>query len=358
MVVIVFGGAFIGVTAFLLFGPEESLAAPPPVSVVAAAAAATSPTTSSTSSSSTMPLPGTTIEPEVERRPITIQAVGDVNFDPSYITAFADAGYQIAFDGLDGIFLDDDLTLINMECPPTDAGVQADKAYSFHCDPAALPVAAENGVDVANLANNHGRDRGAEGLLDARANVLAAGIAPVGVGATLMEATTPALFEIDGTTVAVLGMGGVVPSDEWLASGDHVGMASGDDIEQMVTAVEAADEVADVVIVTIHWGVELVTEPSSEDRERARAMIEAGADVIFGHHPHRLGQLEMIDGVPVYWTLGNFIWPRLSDAGSTTAIAGVTVAPDGSIEACLTPVFIEHSGRPELRGEAVCETSH
>jgi hypothetical protein len=99
-------------------------------------------------------------------------------------------------------------------------------------------------------------------------------------------------------------------------------MASGDDVDQMAAAVEAASASADVVVVTIHWGVEGVAEPDAEDRARAEAMIAAGADVIFGHHPHRLGELEFVDGVPVFWTLGNFVWPRLSDAGATTAVVG------------------------------------
>jgi poly-gamma-glutamate capsule biosynthesis protein CapA/YwtB (metallophosphatase superfamily) len=351
MVVIVFGGAFLGVAAFLLLGPGDEVIAAP--SIDGPAAVETSrPSTTTTSTTTTAPSTTTTTKPG---RPITIQGVGDVNFDPGYITAFATDGYAVAFEGLNGIFLDDDLTVINLECPPTDAGVQADKDYSFHCDPAALPIAFENGVDVANLANNHSQDRGVDGVLDGRANVATSGIAPVGVGGDLEEAMAPAVFDIDGTTVAVVGMGGVVPSDPWLATADHPGMASGDDIEQMVASVKAADEVADVVVVAIHWGVELVTKPSEDDRARAQAMIDAGADVIFGHHPHRLGELEFIDGVPVYWTLGNFIWPRLSDAGSTTAIARVTIAPDGSTEACLIPAFIERSGRPEIRGEAECE---
>jgi poly-gamma-glutamate synthesis protein (capsule biosynthesis protein) len=356
MVVVVFGGAFLGVTAFLLLGPGESVDAAPNLSETVAAATLrdTSSTSAASSSTSTTSPPATT-STTVPRRPVTIQAVGDVNFDPGYISVFAAEGYQVAFDGLDGAFLDDDLTIVNLECPPTDAGAQADKQYSFHCDPAALPVAYENGVEVANLANNHSQDRGVEGLLDARANVEAAGMAPVGVGADLAEAMAPAVFDIDGTTVAVVGMGGVVPSDPWLATADSPGMASGDDIDQMVASVDAADRVADVVVVTIHWGTELVTDPSADDRMRAQAMVEAGADVIFGHHPHRLGEVEFIEGVPVFWTLGNFIWPRLSDAGATTAIARVTFDPDGAVEACLVPAFIERSGRPELLGDPDCE---
>lgn len=353
-VLMVVGGVLVGFSAFVVLRPDDPAAAselpaePAPPTVALASSTTVPPTTSSTPAD-----PTTTAEPEHVAGPLVIQAVGDVNFDPGYITPFAELGYQAAFDGLDGILLEDDLTVINLECPPTDIGVQADKDYSFHCDPAALPIAAANGVEVANLANNHSQDRGVDGLLDAIDNVRASGIAPVGAGLDVNEATAPAVFEIDGWKVAVLGMGGVVPGDGWLAGADRPGMASGDDIDQMVAAVEAAEEIADLVVVTIHWGRELVTEPDAQDRERAAAMVAAGADVIFGHHPHRLGEVEFIDGVPVFWTLGNFIWPRLSDAGATSAVARVTFHPDGPAEVCMVPVFIESSGQPELRGD--CE---
>jgi poly-gamma-glutamate synthesis protein (capsule biosynthesis protein) len=181
-----------------------------------------------------------------------------------------------------------------------------------------------------------------------------AGITAVGVGSDIHRAMTAAYFDIDGWTVAVLGMGGVVPGEGWLADEDRPGMASGDDVEQMGAAVAAADQRADVVVVTIHWGRELVTEPDPLDRERAEAMVEAGADVVFGHHAHRLGAMEMIGDTPVFWTLGNFIWPRLSAAGAVSAVARVTLSPDGSVGACLVPVEIEESGRPRLTDGSEC----
>ena len=297
-----------------------------------------------------------TVEPETEPRRgrLVIHGVGDTNFDPSYIPNLATFGYEYAFDGLGRLFERDDLTVVNLECAPSDLGARVPKQFNFRCPPESLPVARANGVDVANLANNHVLDYGVEAMLDGRINVEAAGVAPVGVGADLDEATTPALLDIDGWRVAVLGMGGVVPAGWWLATDERPGMASGDDLDQMAAAVAAAAAQADLVVVSIHWGRELVTEPDPGDRARAEAMIDAGADVIFGHHSHRLGQLEWIDGTPVFWTLGNFVWPRLSDAGSTTAVARVVIDPDGGVEACLLPAFITTSGRPELTGPAPC----
>jgi poly-gamma-glutamate capsule biosynthesis protein CapA/YwtB (metallophosphatase superfamily) len=83
-------------------------------------------------------------------------------------------------------------------------------------------------------------------------------------------------------------------------------------------------------------------------------MVEAGADVIFGHHPHRMQPLEMVGDAAVFWSLGNFVWPHNSVASATTAVARAVVTPDGTIDACLIPAYIETHGHPVLTGEAEC----
>lgn len=277
-----------------------------------------------------------------------------MNLDPQYIPALAANGYDYAWEGVRELFLADHVTVINLECAPSDLGSPEPKAFVFRCPPESLGSLVPAGVEVANLGNNHGGDYGQEALVDGRAQLIAAGVLPVGAGASETEAGAPALIETGGWTVAVVGFGGVVPHSGWIASGDRPGMRDGDTIETMVEAVAAADAVADIVVVTIHWGVELDTSPRGDDVERAKAMIEAGADVIYGHHPHRLQPLEIVDGAAVFWSLGNFVWPNFSQAGSTTGVGRVVIEPDGSISACLIPAFIENPGQPVLTGEAEC----
>lgn len=285
------------------------------------------------------------------RSRLVINAAGDTNLDSNYLPVFLSEGYGHAFSGLGNAFIDDDLTIVNLECAASDRGIPVTKAFTFNCDLDALPVMRDAGVEVVNLANNHSADFGDEALLDTKAKTAAAGLAPVGVGANIVEASEPALFEINGWTIAVLGFNGVVPSADWIAGPDDPGAADGDNAETMAAAVAAADEVADLVFVTVHWGVELDTSPRPEDVERARAMIDAGADGVFGHHPHRLQPLEFYNDRPIAWSLGNFVWPRLSVAGATTAIARVVIEPDGTVSACLIPVEIVSNGHPVIQGE-------
>lgn len=291
-------------------------------------------------------------EPSPEpSRPLLIHGTGDVNVDPENIPNLRANGHGYAWSGLGGLFKRDDLTVINLECAVSKLGSPAAKEFTFRGDLAALPAMRAAGIEAANLGNNHSQDFGTQAMLDTRENLLKNGIQPVGVGENLAQATRAALFEVKGWKVAVLGFGGVVPSYTWLAGADHPGMASGDDIPTMVRAVKAAGRLADIVVVSIHWGVELDTQPRADDVARAHAMIDAGADAIFGHHSHRLNPMGTYKGRPIFWGLGNFVWPRMSDAGATTAVAQVRVGPKGRVQGRLLPAFIESSGHPVLRGQ-------
>jgi poly-gamma-glutamate synthesis protein (capsule biosynthesis protein) len=323
---------------------ETSMALPQPSTDSTGTPATTTTTPPPSSTTTTLPPRGT----------LVIHGTGDVNLDPDYIPALAANGWDHAWAGLDGLFQDDDLTVVNLECAPSDIGQPEPKEFVFRCPAVSLPSLAIAGVEVASMGNNHSGDYGKEALVDGRANLIASGVAPVGAGANAAEAGAPALFEIEGWRVAVVGFGGVFPNPPWFATADRPGMRDGDDIPSMVEAVQAAAEVADIVVVAIHWGVEFDTEPRADDIERAVAMIDAGADVIFGHHAHRLQPFEMVNDSAVFWGLGNFVWPRQSTAGSTTGVARAVVHPDGTIEACLIPAFIESPGQPVLTGEPEC----
>ena len=290
------------------------------------------------------------VEPAPTRRALVISGTGDVNLDPTFVRTFPIVGYAHAWTGLGGLFSTDDLTVVNLECSASSLGTAWDKPYTFRCDPDALPSMAAAGVDVANLANNHATDYGFEAMLDARENLIDNGIAPVGAGKNSAEAYAPALFDINGWTVAVLGGGGVFPeTGSWIATDDRPGMTNGDSVEHMTAAIRAADEIADLVIVTIHWGEQGATTPRAFEIELAEAFIDAGADGIFGHHQHRLNPLGWYRGKPIAWGLGNFVWQAYPERARRTAIAQFRFEPDGGIAACLVPVVIEESGHPVVQ---------
>jgi poly-gamma-glutamate capsule biosynthesis protein CapA/YwtB (metallophosphatase superfamily) len=287
--------------------------------------------------------------PAAKKGPLLIHGAGDVSLDPSYISSYAAEGYAYAWSGMEGLFRRDDLSIVNLECAVSDLGSAVPKEFNFRGDPMALPAMRDAGVDVANLGNNHSYDFGPDALLDTVRNVRRAGIASVGAGATQDDALAPAMFQLGGWRVAVLGFDQVVdPFPEAVATATKPGTAAGHDEDLMIHAVRAAAGRADIVVVMVHWGVELDTRPRDEQVALGHRMIDAGADVIFGGHSHRLQPMESYHGRPIFYSLGNFVWPNLSRAGSTTAVAEVRVSAQGRFRGRLLPAVITAPGHPVL----------
>jgi poly-gamma-glutamate synthesis protein (capsule biosynthesis protein) len=298
---------------------------------------------------SAAPTPTETRAPAPPKQGLVIHATGDVSLDPHYIPSFVANGYAWAWTGLGGLFRRDDLTLINHECPSTEIVAPIPKTFSFRCDPAALPVAKRYGVDVASLANNHGFDQGPDGLLDSLRNLRSAGIVPIGAGPSEAAADAPRYVRVGGWRIGLVGIDEVLDPDNEVAIGDRPGTAVGHDFPRALRSIREADANADLVLVMIHWGVELDTEPRAYQIDEAERMIDAGADAIFGSHAHRLQPMATYRGRPIFYGLGNFVWPNFSVAGSTTAVAEVTVTAEGRIRGRLLPAFIAAPGHPELR---------
>jgi poly-gamma-glutamate capsule biosynthesis protein CapA/YwtB (metallophosphatase superfamily) len=282
------------------------------------------------------------------RGPLVIHATGDVSLDPSQIPAFRTNGYDWAWSGLGGLFGRDDLTMVNLECPVTDIVDPEPKAFTFRCDPQALPAARRAGVDVMSQANNHSYDQGPAGLVDSVDTIRAAGLTSVGAGADEAAALRAARFVISGWTVAVVGIDEILDPIDQVAGPDKPGTAGGHDFRLALRGVRDAAESSDLVFVMIHWGVELEARPRPYQVRQAHRMVDAGADVIFGAHPHVLQPLETYRGRPIFYSLGNLVWPRISKEASATAVAEVAVAPDGTIEAKMLPIEIVSNGHPAV----------
>ena len=296
--------------------------------------------------------PGSSPAPtRAHRGALVLHGTGDVSLDPTYIPSLRTNGYAFAFSGMNGLFHRDDLTVVNLECPASRIGTRVPKEFDFECDPAALPAAEAAGIDVANQANNHAWDYGPDALLDSRRNIEQAGLAPVGSGRDPAQAEHPTFFTIKGWRIAVVGIDEVLdPDPEEVAGPGHPGTACGHDVGCMLGEIRRAAARSDLVVVAVHWGVELDTQPESYQVEQAKRFVDAGADVIFGGHSHRLQPLESYKGKPIYYSLGNFVWPRLSEAGARTAVAEVHVSPAGAIRARLLPASIVSDGHPILTG--------
>jgi poly-gamma-glutamate synthesis protein (capsule biosynthesis protein) len=154
---------------------------------------------------------------------------------------------------LNGLFRDDDLTVVNLECAVSKLGTAVPKEFNFRGDPAALPEMRKGGVDVANMGNNHSYDFGPEALVDTRKNLVDAGSVPVGAGkdadgGALARDPAPQRLDDRGRRPRR----GRRPPEA--VAGPHTpGTAAGHDFSAMLDAVKAAAAESDLVVVDIHW---------------------------------------------------------------------------------------------------------
>lgn len=192
-------------------------------------------------------------------------------------------------DGVVEVAAEADLLVINLECCISERGHRwpdPGKPFFFRAPPRAVESLLSLGVDCVTLANNHALDYGAEALLDTFEHLADAGIAWVGAGPDLERARAPALLAREGIRLAVIGM--TDHPAEFAATVDRPGVAHvdlrGDGLGWVADSVGGAD--ADVVLVTPHWGPNMVQRPVPRVRRAARHLVAAGADLVAGHSAH------------------------------------------------------------------------
>jgi poly-gamma-glutamate synthesis protein (capsule biosynthesis protein) len=201
-----------------------------------------------------------------------------------------------------------DLAVANFENPAPDAFRYHTQGTVFSADPRLIAGLAHAGIDIVSIGNNHIRDAGAQGILDTIRNLKKNGIKSTGAGANLAAARKPAIADIDGVKVAILGYDTIAKA--YAAGASRAGSA------QLSAAVVRADikkaraAGADVVIVYPHWGTEYTPRPFAGQQSLARAIIDAGADMVIGNHAHWVGAMEVYKGRPIWYALGNFVFDQ------------------------------------------------
>ncbi len=211
------------------------------------------------------------------------------------------------FNEFAGILKASDASIGNLECVASTKGKpMVGKSWTFQPNPRVLPMVARH-FDVVSLANNHTGDFGNDAFLEQLDLLDQYHIAHIGGGRNAPEARTPHILTINGLRIALLAYNEIHPR-EFEAGPCRPGVAWGVD-EQVIADVKAARSIhkADLVIPFMHWGDE--HEPVSQrQRQFARQMIDAGADVIVGSHPHRTQGAEYYKGKLIVYSLSDFVF--------------------------------------------------
>lgn len=278
---------------------------------------------------------------------MTVVGGGDVIGDRNIRNVLASAPASLLA-GIAPTFEHSDFGFVNLETPLTYGGQpQTWKDVVFKGDPRLADELAAVNITVATLANNHAGDQGDEGVLDTLKHTRAAGVTVVGAGRNLAAAQKAAILEKNGIRVAFLGFSDVLPNG-YSATSSSPGISPGrSDVAAVTRAVRRAAARADYTCVAWHWNLEFTTAPSALETGEAKAAIDAGADVVFGHHPHVLQGVQAYHGGLIFYSLGDLVFDNVSGPMAQTVLARTRMSPD-AISATLIPVQIGPSGVPAV----------
>jgi poly-gamma-glutamate synthesis protein (capsule biosynthesis protein) len=227
------------------------------------------------------------------------------------------------FAGVADVFRQSDFGFVNLETPVAPVASRGAKPFQFDAPIALVQSLKANGVKVVSFANNHVFDQGQAGFAETQQHLQEQGMLFVGAAATAQDARKPLILEKNGIKIGWLGMtrwlnGHHNPDQE---SEPHVAFlpypGSGDEAKglseaALLDAIKAARGQCDLLLISIHWGMEYAPEPLPQDVELAHKMLEAGAGAIIGHHPHVLQQIETYTtqdqrNTVIFFSLGNFL---------------------------------------------------
>lgn len=226
-------------------------------------------------------------------RTLTLTAVGDCTFatddnaDRSlgFVTYAEEYGTSYFFENVREIFSQDDITLVNLEGTLSENGTRSDTQFAFRGDPSYVDILTSSSVEAANLANNHTLDYGTAALNDTQAILESNGII------TCRGKDNVTVGDINGIRVGFVGINYL--NDEMKT-----------ELEEAIAMAKSSG--AELVILSIHWGIEKDTDPEADQIAAAHTAIDCGADIVIGTHPHVLQGIEKYNGRYICYSLGNF----------------------------------------------------
>ena len=267
---------------------------------------------------------------------------GDVLLGDAAAPLLAENGFAWPFERITEL-LDADYLVGNAEGPITvqEDPYFLDQEFSYNADPEAATALAEVGFDAMSLSNNHALDRGPDGLRDTIDQLVAAGVVPFGAG-TESEATAPHFVETPDGLLAIVGLG-----ERWHYGAEATSNEPGT-ISITAESVErahrlAADAGARWTAAYVHWG-ENYSGVTDAQRTAARLFADAGYDLVIGHHPHVAQAVEIIEGMPVLYSLGNLVFgtPGRFGAGEGFGLIATTRLSDAPIEIRLSCIVTDN----------------
>lgn len=286
------------------------------------------------------------------KNPSTISFVGDVSLaDNWYIAPKYDEGgiSRILSDDVLNLMNNSDVMIVNSEFTVSNRGSQIpNKTYTFRAKPERLSIYDEMGVDLVTLANNHVYDYGADAFNDMLDAFNEYNIPHIGAGHNIEEARKPYYFIVNGYKIAFVNAN---RSEKFIltpgATEDSEGVFRCYNPTDMINLIKELRPNCDYVVAIIHYGKENSHELENEQISSSKAYIDAGADMVVGHHAHTLQGIEFYNHKPIIYNLGNFLF---NNQTIDTALFQVVLNNNGEFNYYIFPAIQQDSKTSLLDG--------
>ena len=262
----------------------------------------------------------------IEQKPsLRLMAVGDIMLGRT-VAKRLNGDYTIPFSEVKPFLQQSDILFGNLESPISDKGTKVyGKGITLRADPKAITGIKDAGFDIISLANNHILDYHKPALTQTIEILNANKILHCGAGENINQAREPVIIDRNGLKVAFLAytdMSEYFFSSEkynFLAKSDREGVAPRK-LDYIIEDINSVRDKTDLVVISLHWGVEESFDVTDKMIEFSHMLIDSGADVILGHHPHQLQAIEIYKNKPIAYSMGNFIFDQNDDENKESII--------------------------------------
>lgn len=298
-------------------------------------------------------VPEAIAEPELR-----IMAAGDIMLGRGVGMRLQKAGsYEKAFERVSSVFSLGDIVFANLETPFTAGthGLNKKGKIVLKANPDSVSALTSAGIDIVSLSNNHMLDYYEKGLFDTMELLDQKGISHVGGGKNIEEAREPVIIERNGLKVGFLAYTDMA---ELIFAGEpYLSFAAGPEKSGVVPRkyetiredIQKVRDQVDLLAVSLHWGIEESFKIPPEQVEFAHSLIDDGADIILGHHPHQFQGIEMYKGKPIFYSLGNFLFDQNDPENMESFIVDMKYRGTELVECTALPVRILDKSYVEIQ---------
>lgn len=236
---------------------------------------------------------------------------GDVLLDRGVRRRIQVVGVDRLMSGVDSLFHCNDAVMINLECPLSSEVHPVSKQIVFRADTALASALRRHGVTHAALANNHSVDQGFKGLEETHDCLTRNGICVAGYGVDCGSRIAPVIIEKGGVRIAVFN-DCPLPLENWPRSSADRANIESISVDSLCAEMRRfhLDNPDCRMVAFLHWGTEYYTSPNITQQMDAVKLVSAGAVAIIGHHPHVIQPMRRIGSVPVFFSIGNFVFDQ------------------------------------------------